>query len=170
MGNWGGRYERVTGTNHWAPAQDDHPGSGNPSQRVFYTVGRYQHAMQAEFQARMDWCVKDYASANHNPHAVLNGDASTKVMRLTVAPGTTVNLSAAGSRDPDGDDLRYTWWQYGEADSLEGSVNIRKSTSQDASFVAPRVNSEKTIHVVLEVSDNGRPNLTSYRRVVVTVQ
>ena len=170
MGNWGGRYERVTGTNHWAPAQDDHPGSGNPSQRVFYTVGRYQHAMQAEFQARMDWCVKDYAGANHNPQAVLNGDASTKIMRLTVAPGTTVNLSAAGSSDPDGDSLRYTWWQYGEADSFEGSVHIRNSKSQDASFAAPRVDSEKSIHVVLEVSDNGRPSLTSYRRMVVTVR
>ena len=81
-----------------------------------------------------------------------------------------MNLSAAGSRDPDGDDLRYTWWQYGEADSFEGSVQIRNSTSQDASFAAPQVNSEKTIHVVLEVSDNGRPSLTSYRRMVVTVQ
>ena len=91
-------------------------------------------------------------------------------MRLTVAPGTTVNLSAAGSRDPDGDSLRYTWWQYGEADSFEGSVHIRNSKSQDASFAAPRVDSEKTIHVVLEVSDNGRPNLTSYRRMVVTVR
>ena len=118
----------------------------------------------------MDWCVKDYASANHNPHAVLNGDASTKIMRLTVAPGTTVNLSAAGSRDPDGDSLRYTWWQYGEADSFEGSVHIRNSKSQDASFAAPRVDSEKTIHVVLEVSDNGQPSLTSYRRMVVTVR
>ena len=91
-------------------------------------------------------------------------------MRLTVAPGTTVKLTAAGSRDPDGDGLRYTRWQYGEADSFEGSLRIRNRKSQDANFVAPRVNSEKTIHVVLEVSDNGRPSLTSYRRMVVTVQ
>jgi hypothetical protein len=170
MGNWGGRYERVNGTNHWAPAQDDHPGSGNPSQRVFYTVGRYQHAIQAEFQARMDWCVKDYAGANHNPIAAIDGNTDKEIVYLNISAGATVQLRASGSCDPDGDTISYKWWQYHGTDSYDGLVSIRNSNKQNASFVAPQVDSEKTIHLVLEVTDSGQPSLISYRRIIVTVK
>jgi hypothetical protein len=44
------------------------------------------------------------------------------------------------------------------------------STSKNASFTAPSVGSSQTVHIILEVTDNGRPNLTSYRRLVVTVE
>ena len=37
------------------------------------------------------------------------------------------------------------------------------------SFVAPRVKKPATIHVVLQVKDNGTPPLFSYRRAVITV-
>ena len=38
-----------------------------------------------------------------------------------------------------------------------------------ASFVAPKVSTPETIHVILAVTDNGTPALTRYQRVVVTV-
>ena len=117
----------------------------------------------------MDWCVKNYVNTNHNPVAQLNGDRNTDVLKITVTPGQTVNLSANGSGDPDGDTLSYRWWEYEEADSYEGVIGISGSTSKNARFKAPSVSSSKTIHIILEVIDDGKPNLISYRRLVVTV-
>ena len=37
-------------------------------------------------------------------------------------------------------------------------------------FVAPAVDQPQTIHVILEVSDDGSPSLTSLRRAVVTIE
>jgi hypothetical protein len=148
MGNWGGRYYRVDGTNHWAPAQDDHPSSTDSDQRVYYTVGRYQHAMQAEFQARMDWCVRDFAHANHSPIAAVDGDTGKNVIRRAVRSGTPVDLRANGSRDPDGDALTYRWWLYQEAGSYDGAVHIKDSDKQHASLVAPHVDETTDIHLI----------------------
>ena len=36
-------------------------------------------------------------------------------------------------------------------------------------FPAPRSSSARTIHFILEVTDNGSPPLTSYRRIVLTI-
>jgi hypothetical protein len=36
-------------------------------------------------------------------------------------------------------------------------------------FTAPRVNKPETIHIVLAVTDTGKPALTRYQRVIVTV-
>jgi hypothetical protein len=68
--------------------------------------------------ARMDWCVADvYKKANHNPSPVLNGDHSKKVLSIAANGGTTVKLSAEGTRDPDGNAVRVAWWIYKEAGS-----------------------------------------------------
>jgi hypothetical protein len=117
----------------------------------------------------MDWCVKNYANANHNPVAHLNRDHSTDVVKMSVGPGQIVRLSADGSSDPDGDTLSYRWWQYDEADSYEEKVDIISPKSRNAYFTTPSVRSSKTIHIILEMTDDGKPNLTSYRRLVITV-
>ena len=38
-------------------------------------VWRWRTAFQNDFAARMTWSVADYAHANHNPIAVVNGQA-----------------------------------------------------------------------------------------------
>ena len=89
---------------------------------------------------------------------------------LEVRPGATVSLSARGTEDPDGDPLAYHWWQYREADSYDGTVEIRDAANQDASFTVPEDADEgDTLHIICEVTDAGSPPLTRYRRVVVTV-
>ena len=168
-GGWGGRFQWDKG-GHFIDAQDEHwSGKDDAALRRKWTVARWRKAYQNDFAARMDWCVKDYANANHNPVAHLNGDTSRDVLKVTVKPGQRVRLLADGSRDPDGDKLSYHWWQYQEADSYEGIVQINKSTSKNASIIVPKVDSSKAIHIILEVTDNGNPNLTSYRRLIVTV-
>jgi len=170
-GCWGGRFRACgAGTNFHVDAQDKHPDATGSSSEKQWTVGRWSKQANRDFAARMDWCVKDYAEANHNPKAHLNGDGGTDVIKMTVMPGREIKLSADGSSDPDGDDLSYHWWQYKEADSYKGTVNMTGANSRNASFKVPSVNTRATIHIILEVTDNGNPNLTGYRRLVVNVQ
>jgi len=90
---------------------------------------------------------------------------------LKVRPGVTVQLSAKGSNDPDGDGLVYQWWQYREAGSYDGTVEILHASKQDASFTVPDdIVKGKTIHFICEVTDTGTPQLTRYQRVVVEVE
>ena len=169
-GCWGGRFRAYgAGTNFCVEARDERPDTSNAIREMQWAVGRWNQQRNLDFAARMDWCVKNYANANHNPLARLNGDGSTRVLEITVAAGRTVNLSAEGSSDPDGDDLSYRWWQYRQAGSYEGAVSISNSASKNAAFTAPSLSSSGTIHIILEVTDGGHPSLTSYRRLVVTV-
>jgi hypothetical protein len=108
---------------------------------------------------------------------ILNGDPTKDVLYQAVHSGTKVHLSANGSTDPDGDALQYRWWEYHEAGSDQGTgpgagplVSISNASSANAWFTAPEVNSSRDIHIILEVSDDGSPQLTSYRRIVVTVK
>jgi hypothetical protein len=83
-------------------------------------------------------------------------------------PGGTVRLSAAGSRDPDGQEVTYQWWIYPEAGTYQRMPALDGSNSPQVNVnLSPDATGE--IHVVLEVTDNGQPPLTSYRRVVITV-
>lgn len=112
----------------------------------------------------MDWTIKSYEDANHPPVAVVHG-----ALERTVKPGEEVELDATGSSDPDGGRLAYKWWVYEEAGSHKGSVDISDATSATARFEAPTVASSQTLHVILEVRDDGEPALVRYGRVIVTV-
>lgn len=130
------------------------------------SISRWKNAIQNDFEARMDWAItSDFGGANHHPIAVVNGDTGRGYVELSAASGSSVQLSAAGSSDPDGDNLSYSWWIFDEASS--GSGSIQDATSQHATVSA---SSGSEIHVVLEVVDNGSPNLTAYRRVIIHVQ
>lgn len=157
-GGWGGRFKK-SGT-FYVDATDTACGLTNS--RV--TVARWRPDFQADFAARMDWCVSDYADANHAPVAKLN-----HANELTVAPGDTVKLDASLSSDPDGDSLTYKWWQYNEPGTYQGSVSITDAAKAQATFVAPGVSEPQTLHLILEVTDNGSPALKGYQRVIVTV-
>lgn len=50
-----------------------------------------------------------------------------------------------------------------------GLVKIENPTSEKISFFVPKSNKQATIHIILEVSDNGEPALVSYRRISITV-
>jgi len=169
-GCWGGRFRAYgAGTNFYVDTGDEYPDKSDADAGKRWAVGRWNKQRNNDFEARMDWCVKDYAEANHNPVVVLNGDRSKDVVEMSVTPGQKVRLSAAESSDPDGDSLSFRWWQYSEAGSYQGEVSISNSASQVAGFTAPSVMSPATIHIILEVTDNGHPNLTSYRRLVLNL-
>ena len=114
----------------------------------------------------MDWTVKPYKEANHPPKASLK-HANT----LHAKSGETVSLSAEGSTDPDGDKLSYEWMYYAEPGTYKRKdpIEIKDKTSMKASLVAPKVDQPETVHVILKVSDDGKPALTRYQRVILVV-
>jgi hypothetical protein len=127
---------------------------------------RWFDAIQNDFASRADWCVKSFDEANHPPVVVLGHAADLKAQ-----PGATIKLSAQGTSDPDGDNLSYHWWQYTEADTFSGTIEIRNENQQDALFTVPENASKgETIHVICEVNDDGMPRLTRYQRIVVEVE
>ena len=79
------------------------------------TIWRWRTAFQHDFAARMDWSVKPPAAANHNPDVVVNGQQGTAPLEITTRVGERVTLDATGTRDRDGNVLRYTWFFYPEA-------------------------------------------------------
>ncbi len=186
-GGWGGRYTLVR-ENTWLDPVPE-PGYTHPAGRwftgsawgrkfmrdvypehpdlirdYFNPLARWSTAIQNDFAARADWCVKPYQEANHAPVAML-----AHARDLSGAPGATVKLSAVGSRDTDGDAVAYRWWQYHEADSAESRISIKDADAQQSSFVVPN-EPGKQVHIILEVTDNGTPPLVAYQRIIVSVQ
>ena len=133
------------------------------------TVWRWRPAFQADFAARMAWCVKPARGANHPPRAVLNGDKGLGVVKVTARPGEKVKLTGAGSSDPDGGRLSFRWFVYPEAGTYGHDVPLSDATAETTALTLPADAAGKTIHVVLEVTDGGEPALTRYRRVVLRV-
>jgi hypothetical protein len=164
-GNWGGRFRPSGSGKEFIPAEDLMGDTPN----LLYSIHRWRTAYQNAFEARMDWCMKPYTEANHEPIAVCNGNRSRGVLKIKTDPGAQVKLSATGSSDPDGDPLAYTWWVYQEAGSYWAGAPIQGANKSEAILTVPREASGRTVHVILEVSDTGKPSLVAYRRVVLSV-
>lgn len=214
-GGWGGRYvwRQPHGESRplWTQGGDSYPGRDNSRDTVIgidgqaytsdqATIWRWRRAFQHDFAARMAWTVAPRERANHNPLVVVNGIAGTGPIEVGAVVGQPLTLDAAGTRDPDGQGMRYRWWLYEEAGTgipgapvvtgrpaatsaqphdpaasppaargvrPEPRVTIEADTSPRATVLA-RV--PGTAHVILEVTDEGRPSLTSYRRVIITAK
>ncbi|WBB95826.1 DUF1593 domain-containing protein [Solwaraspora sp. WMMA2080] len=135
------------------------------------SINRWSTAIHNDFAARMDWSItSSYSGANHHPIAVLNGDTTKDVLEMPASAGSSVNLSAAGSSDPDGNSLAYTWSYYDEPSSYNGSVSISNSSGTSATVQIPSNAGGQSIHIILQVRDNGSPNLYSFRRMVINVR
>lgn len=198
-GGWGGRYvyRQPRGETHpiWtqggdefarATSQDAVRGiDGEVHVTDQATVWRWREAYQNDFAARMDWTVNDFAHANHAPELTINGHTGTAPLQIAARVGETVTLDASGSRDPDSNQtLRYRWWVYLEA-GLDGAHGARVSIANaDQAKAAVKVESacapvwlpgfmpcrgDGFAHIILEVTDDGSPRLTSYRRVILKV-
>lgn len=137
LGGWGGRvvnFEDAIDSD--APPDDPHP--------AMIAVYRWRPAWQAEFQARLDWCVRDRDKANHPP-----------VVKLKL---NGRRLDARGSSDPDGDKLTYEWLVYPKSDR---SARIEAKGATARAVLGP---GSATAHVVVAVRDTGNPPLTRYAR------
>jgi len=163
-GGWGGRFRPTGRGNEYRDAADTVEGKRSS----LATIYRWREAYQNEFEARMDWCVKPFEEANHAPSAVVNGDTTRRVLKIKADPGEAVRLTAKGI-DPDGDALGFTWWVYREAGTYRGEVPVAGADSAEATVSVPKQAAGRTVHVILEVTDEGKPPLTAYRRLILQV-
>lgn len=198
-GGWGGRYVYLQpyGETHpiWTQGGDEFfrtssqdavtgvDGRTHISDQA--SIWRWREAFQNDFAARMDWTIKDFAHANHNPEVVVNGSAGAVPIELTVKAGESLELNAAGTTDPDHQRLTYKWFIYPEA-GLTGThgaditltaadtpqAHVKANSACSAAWIPNLVpcRGSGVAHVILAVTDNGSPRLTSYRRIIITVE
>jgi Protein of unknown function (DUF1593) len=198
-GGWGGRYVYRTprGEAHaiWTQggdlfsrvtSQDTVRGAdGREVTSDQATIWRWREAYQNDFAARMDWTVADFQHANHNPILSVNGEKGTAPIVIEAEVGRPVTLDASESRDPDGQRLHFRWFHYAEAGTTGTNPAAVTLAGTDTATVvvtptaacrpvwlpgAGRCSGSGTAHVVLEVTDEGTPRLTSYRRIVLKVR
>jgi hypothetical protein len=162
-GSWAGRYGHnpdYTGLPYYWANQLD---SWNATTNRDNTLARWAAALQNDFRARLDWCVKSKGEANHPPIAKVAGPT-----RLAARPGDTIRLDATPSTDPDGDALSFQWEFYPEPGNFKEALPIQDSNSPIATLTLPAEPTNADIHIVLTVSDNGEPRLSRYQRIVIT--
>lgn len=177
-GGWGGRYalRQSYGESRpiWTNSRDSVVLSDGTTRTSYQaTIWRWREAYQHDFAARMDWTVRARDEANHNPAVVVNGVPGIEPVEIAAAPGQVVVLDAGGTSDPDGDTLTYRWFDYPEAGTSARDprppIPIDGDTTPRARLTVPVLKRPADVHVILEVRDDGEPNLFSYRRVIVRV-
>jgi hypothetical protein len=169
FGGWGGRFRHDSG-GHFVDAEDEHPsGESFAGLRQKWTIARWRKAYQHDFAARMDWCVSDPDRANHAPVPVIDGEAGRGFVVREAGPGSTVTLDASGSTDPDDDAIAFRWWIYHEPTDLDATASTTGEHAPKAEVRIPDGATSGTVHVILEVEDDGEPALVGYRRVLVRV-
>jgi len=160
-GGWGGRFAATEDPLHFVGAYDK---VGNPESYLYKPMSRWFEGSQNDYAARCDWAnTSSYDSANHEPVVIVDQEVD-----INTTPGTKLSFSAAESYDPDGDNLTFKWWQYEDADTYEGSVSIEGNLSSSASITVPEDIEDDSIHIILEVQDDGEPKLTRYKRIIIT--
>lgn len=114
--------------------------------------------------ARFKWSVTpQYKDANHEP--VIEGEQS-----LTGKPGETLKLKYKVT-DPDKDAVTVSWWPYRSACTYTGEITVDSPSSANTTFTIPvDTKSGDTIHLILEATDNGKPQLCHYHRLIITVK
>jgi len=130
------------------------------------TLFRWRVAFQNDFAARMEWCTESFKQANHPPIPKL-----LVPQHMTVKSGQGFTLKATAT-DPDEDHLSYLWFNYPETGTYKKKIKIAPANRPGVYGVyvkAPEVKKRVTTQFVLAVTDHGKPPLTRYKRVFVTI-
>ncbi|MBM3211283.1 DUF1593 domain-containing protein [Candidatus Poribacteria bacterium] len=166
-GGWSGRYSLNKEFNMWWCDQRDEWGDTTNRDN---TLARWANHIQNDFKARSDWCIAErFVDANHEPIPCLQGDSSYNTLHINAPAGQDCHLSASGSMDPDGDELSYRWTYYSEAGTYKGHIYMEGNDSENCVVKIPSDASGKGIHIILQVTDHGKPALTRYRRAIINV-
>ncbi|KAK6211543.1 cellulose-binding protein [Colletotrichum tabaci] len=196
-GSWGGRYALTDASDagqrgkHYSDMSDSVVGVDGKTYRSNQaSIWRWRDTFQNDFAARIQWSLNpDVASTNHHPIVIVNGSRTLAPLHFEAEAGSTIELDASQTYDPDGDDLVFKWWQYREPSATQWLVHfevselgIEKLDAQGRKIRVTVPEPEKScmdlisrqplargqlLHLILEVTDSGTPALTSYRRVLI---
>ncbi|CAA9961070.1 DUF1593 domain containing protein [Pyrenophora teres f. maculata] len=197
-GSWGGRYVRTDisteglNSSHYSDAVDRVRVGDKTYVSNHATIWRWRDAFQNDFAARIKWTMEpEFAKANHHPVINISGFKGLAPAQVTAEAGTTVTLDASGTYDPDGGKLTFKWWHYREPTATTWLVHeevmelairrlddegrkVRITLPPPGKSAVDVVTKEpvaqgQLLHLILEVTDDGTPSLTSYRRVLIQV-
>lgn len=198
-GSWGGRYAATDPSHiirHFSDTTDRVVGSNGKLFRSNHaTIWRWRKAFQDDFAARIQWTLHDDISkANHAPVVIVNKSApGPEPVFLEAEAGTSIDLDASESYDPDGDELSFRWFHYKDVTASQWNVDAEVMTVvfedlmvSDGKpgqrvraklpppekcavdlFTGQARRNGQVLHLVLEVTDGGTPSMTTYKRVVV---
>ncbi|KAJ5326905.1 Protein of unknown function DUF1593 [Penicillium brevicompactum] len=184
-----GQYGRL---GHYSDTPDEVDGlDGRSHKSNQATIWRWRDAFQTDFAARMQWSLSsDVAKANHHPVAIVNGTKGPAPLIFELEAGSSFKLDASASYDPDpSDSLTFKWYQYKDPSATQWSVQYEvgqlgiKSVNEAGSIAEITLPSPdkccvelisrkaipkgQLLHLILEVTDNGSPALTTYRRIII---
>ena len=164
QGGWGGYFTWARCKDAQTYAYTNYQGTSAYDTSTVYQ-NHFYRAIFNNFAARMDW-AKDGAG-NRNPVVIVNQDSSVAVLTIKPLQGASVTIDASSSHDPDGNSLAFKWWTMPAAGTYTQAITIANANSNHVTVNVPNNSAGKNFHVICEVTDNGTPNLTAYRRIIV---
>ncbi len=162
--SWGGYFEWGLCPDDSTYAYTNHKGKANEICNKYASY--FYPATFNNFAARMDWASE--GKGNRNPIIVLNENEGIEIVHIEKKQGKSIVLDASKTFDPENDKLTFKWWIIPEAGTYKGKVTIQNDNSDKITIDVPSDLAGKTIHIICEVTDNGEPTLTSYRRIIIT--
>ncbi len=196
FGGWGGRFGAFNGNRAINDALDYNPVTKKFDS--VYSLSRWFMDMQNDFAARADWCVADsFDKANHAPKIQLKvrenlsakpGQKITLRANATDPDGDQITyrwwryFEADTYQDDKRDKPAIENFTVGEnflmgmtrellPNEILDSIQLEGANTNKVTFTVPAdAKPGDTIHIILEVQDNGAHNLKAYKRVIVTVK
>jgi hypothetical protein len=164
-GGWGGRLVPSSSNPfHWEDKVVDWNTFTQKDDQAFPQT-RWVEAIQLDFAARADWCVKPYPEANHPPVIKIKGGN-----RIMASAGSKLKIKAS-AKDPDRQKVELKFWQYPEAGNNSGKIYSIDMGKGNGILIIPQTAKKgETIHLIVEGKDAGSPALIRYQRLIVEVR
>lgn len=161
--SWGGYFEWGKGPDDLTFAYTNFKGTSQETCSKYEAY--FYPATFNDFAACMDWANE--GNGNRNPIVIINKNNSLNAITVDGKAGSSIKFDASKSSDPDGNQLQYKWWIIPEAGSYKKEITIFDDNSSSITIGIPLDSAGKNFHIICEVTDNGSPTLTSYRRIIV---